>query len=50
MANEQWNYFKEKITNIFDKYVPIKTIKTDRKNKVYHIIKRYWQKLGKNTI
>ena len=31
MANEQWNYFKEKITNIFDKYVRKKTIKTDRK-------------------
>ena len=42
MANKQWNYFKEKITNIFDKYVPKKTIKLIEKNKVYHIIKRYW--------
>ena len=33
-ANEQWNYFKEKITNIFDKYVPKKTIKTDRKKSI----------------
>ena len=32
-ANEQWNYFKGKMTNIFDKYVPKKTIKTDRKKK-----------------